>query len=282
MNKVFIIFLTLLFSVSCSIKRECGYHISKTETIQSGIKNIQIDTNRIGNTIIEIPVVFHIAYRNESDKIPIEIIKQELKELNLNFQNLNSKEGLSEKFKPLVGNPNIKFKLATKDETGKTSKGIVYFKATRRNYNFRNHIFYASKIWNPKKYMNVYIGTIRKGKTKGYVNSYPWRNQKTDAIGIHHTYVGESNQLLTHEVAHWLGLWHINQGGCGDVNDGIKDTPKQSKLSVGCPENKKDCGEDCLVMNFMDYSTCRVMFTKGQVEKMHTILKQKRPGLLID
>ena len=90
----------------------------------------------------------------------------------------------------------------------------------------------------------------------------------------------------THEVGHWLGLYHTFANGCTSASDGVEDTPQQLRSTSGCPAPPPDsCPADPgldPVHNYMDYSddACMTEFTDGQRARVDAMVARYRPTLV--
>jgi predicted Zn-dependent protease len=242
------------------------------------------DRNDVRYTI---PVVFHILHQGGNENISDAQIHDQIRILNRDYQKQNADTAnIVSAFKALIADVGFAFELAKIDPNGDCTDGIVRHYTTKTNWdaNNLNDFIYS---WPRDKYLNFYVvKSINIAATAyTFLPGVPIP-PSADAIVTLHNMVGSvgtssngTSRVLTHEVGHWFGLPHIwgisNAPGveCGD--DFVADTPITKGFTTCSINNAKICNSSITenVQNYMDYSPCKIMFTKGQSDYMHgTIL----------
>ncbi|MEU6751152.1 zinc metalloprotease [Spirillospora sp. NPDC046719] len=213
---------------------------------------------------ISVPVYFHVLHDGSTGNVPTSVVKRQISVLNASY---GGRYG------------------------GANTRVTFHLKAISRSDK-------AAWFNEPERYEGTYKPKLRKGG-KGTLNLYsariggdllgwstfPWKYKsepKMDGVTIHYGSMpgGPIDNFnrgfsATHEVGHWLGLYHTFQDGCGGKGDRVSDTPAERDPTNGCPSGKDTCpapGDDP-VHNFMDYSydTCMTSFTAGQGARMHKV-----------
>ena len=127
--------------------------------------------------------------------------------------------------------------------------------------------------------LNVYVANLGDGLL-GYA-TFPGGSPALDGVVVLNASLPGGNaapfnlgDTLTHEVGHWLGLFHTFQGGCSKQGDAVADTPQQDDGDniFECTVALDTCaapGTDP-VRNFMNYvdDACMNRFTPGQATRM--------------
>lgn len=254
----------------------------------------------------EISVIFHVVHNpnNPSENVSNADIMEVFDDLVEDYLLLNSNATNARTafgFNP--ANPGVNFCLATQDPIGNplTEVGVIRVATNEDWYDSDNgeenkmkaSATNGSQIWNRNNYLNIYICDISNGANSGTAG-YAYRpnpaflpGASIDGIVLDYNLGVNNENVLTHEVGHYLGLDHTwgGSGGCGN-DDGFNDTPISTGPSFdfpgSCSGNQQTCaGTETQYENYMDYSNCTVMFTQDQSDYMLSILQGIRGSLLI-
>lgn len=284
------------------MEEDAGY-AAKVSAAQRVLSSSQ---RTASETVYTIPVVVHVIHNGEAVGVGQNItdaqIQSAITALNQDFRALNSDTlAPSHPWYNLQADVKIEFCLAKQDTTGAATTGIVRYnkgQAAWTTTDFDNTVM-PSTIWDRTKYMNIWTTTFAApdDQTLGYATFPEWASATSDGMVIGATYFGttgnlsfgfDKNRTATHEVGHYLGLYHIwGDATCGD--DYVSDTPTQEAANESnCPTFPHNVGSSCnpglngeMFMNYMDYTldNCMQLFTTGQKSRMRTQFETYRMSL---
>ncbi len=256
---------------------------SKKYTLEKELSEVQsVDEEEE----LTIPVIFHIVYSQESERVDKLEITNQLSVMNAAFSGVDgnnfahiseSKEGYG-MFK--AEDTNIRFCIANRVDA------INYVSSSVSEWGADFGILTSTdgvRIIEPDKYLNVVIAPLA-DSVSGY-SGLPWFPLTLDAVIIDYRYFGtvassypyNEGKTLIHLLANSLAvnsLW--TNGKCED--DKIIDTPIHNAPNRGCPTylHVSTCYDNAveLTYNYLDNTDDRCLnsFTKGQVERMRKVL----------
>ena len=259
---------------------------------------------RVVADIIRVPVVVHVIHNQinglfTGSNISDEQIYSQIKVLNEDYRKKEGTPGFN--VNPLGADVEIEFFLASIDPSGIPTSGIKRVYSPKISFNIVNdkdrQLMSNLSYWDSNKYLNIWVAPLSSGYI-GY-GEFPFSesvegldldsDESLDGVFIDYTVFGRKigtnksglysfGRTVTHEVGHWMGLYHTwGDQRCG--TDYVADTPltTSSNSSAFCRDVFSTCTGTRtrnMIENYMDYSpdSCMNIFTQGQKQRMRTAL----------
>ena len=263
------------------------------------------------NTIVTIPVVFHVIHSGQNVGTGLNLsdaqLQSQLDVLNECYRKHNADTALVPNiFKSRIADIEVEFCLAVTDPSGNNTTGI-----TRHSFNANPNTFDANikpvTVWDATRYLNIWTTQLNNG-ILGYATFPNMGPMTEDGVVLDFRVVGRKpfnpftsssdtlGKTCVHEVGHWLGLYHTFQDSCKGMTpqtcategDRVCDTPPAKEANYGNPSltlnscNESPIDEPDMWMNYMDYANSENlhMFTTGQRDIMRATLNTFRLSIL--
>jgi hypothetical protein len=301
--KVFMLGVILIGSLNSNAQRICGSMdylnsqiqsdpniVQRRQIIETQTQSYQSALNKAAGVLVTIPVVVHVVYNTSTQNISQAQIQSQIDILNADYRKLNADTAnVPTLFKSIAADCKIEFVLAKRDPAGNATNGIVRKQTATTSFSSNDNVKYSSKggddAWASGSYLNLWVCPLG-GGLLGYAQFPGSGSALTDGVVVNVTAFGNTGtaaapfnkgRTATHEVGHWLNLYHIwgDDSGACTGSDNVGDTPNQGAENYGCPiYPRASCSNTSdMFMNYMDYvdDACMNMFSVGQGSRMSAL-----------
>ena len=311
--RIFLLSISLFILISSSINAQCGFDTDFPANRQTLIMGMGANSDRQAEVLI-VPTVVHVIHIGEPLGIGTNISEAQV---------FSAISALNEDFRMQVGtngfgigvDTEIEFCLVKRDTIGNPTNGVTrsdgsvisgYLEDGIKSGNVgvgADETEVKSLVaWPRDEYFNIFVVTEIDGNdggngTQGF-SYFPFDDVRDGVTILYNTFGTEGtlkswsnmNRTLTHEVGHYLGLFHTFHNTnsisacegeiyCETQGDQICDAPS-TVANQGCVDTPA-C-TDAQIENYMDYTSqeCKNTFTAGQTSRMRNTLLIQRSSLL--
>ncbi len=307
MKRIFFLlpFVGLLFSANLIAQRVCGSmevlhrQLDADPNMSFVRQEIERQTSEYlanpgahDRVVVTIPVVVHVVWKTTAQNVSDAQIQSQIDVLNADYRALNADIGsVPPAFQGLVADIEVNFCMAQQTPSGAATNGIERRSTTLTSWSTNDAVKYYAQggldVWDRTRYLNLWVCNLS-GGVLGYAQ-FPGGPAATDGVVITYSGFGtigsavapfNKGRTATHEVGHWLNLYHIwgdDGSGCSG-SDLVTDTPNQADENYGCPAfpavSCSNGPNGDMFMNYMDYTddACMFMFSNGQKTRMQAVL----------
>ncbi len=265
------------------------------------------------STVYTIPIVVHVVWSNGFENIHDSLIYRQIEELNRFYSGNTSRSiNIPFAFKDVnAGDTKIRFEFAKTDPDGFPTNGITRTQTAHGVFNdnggpcsvndVKKSALGGRDAWDTDNYLNIWVCDLDNGLNG--IAVFPGdcpAAEGQDGVIVDYTLfgivptslTGSGISTLTHEIGHYLGLFHTH----GDEplcagDDNLADTPKQSDFGFNVSPlgntffplfdvcSPSLISKGIMFMNIMDtnYDLSRYMFTDSQKTVIRNTLKPGGP-----
>jgi hypothetical protein len=312
-----------------------NYRISLNRRMHELVNQLPPGNTPQTTPVYTIPVVVHVLHRNTETvgqglNITYAQIQSQINKLNMSFSAQIPNSG------PSATDAGIQFCLANlpmgaPNWTNSAEPGVMRYSIApaQQNLLFHNMSSFVSMnqllaLTHPtathfpyENYLNIWLVQSITDAQGNYIAGYSPRPllpifpidgvvMRTEFFGDNVTPANnfplnpaaDAGTILTHEVGHYLSLWHtfmdvclgVNPWDCFSAGDAICDTPADTMDNTALCVPHNSCADNIIpntdpwdmIENFMDYSddNCLNTFTYDQVQRMRVCLSVYRSSLI--